>query len=75
MGIERFAPRAARYDREASFPFENYGDLKASGLTALCIPESDGGKGERGAPPVSGNVAGGQENVGEQQISLEGSAL
>jgi alkylation response protein AidB-like acyl-CoA dehydrogenase len=45
LGREKFAPRAARYDREASFPFENYADLKAAGLTALCIPESAGGKG------------------------------
>jgi alkylation response protein AidB-like acyl-CoA dehydrogenase len=45
LGRENFAPRAARYDREASFPFENYADLKAAKLTALCIPESEGGLG------------------------------
>ena len=41
----RFAERAARYDREASFPFENYDDLRASGLLGLCVPERFGGRG------------------------------
>jgi alkylation response protein AidB-like acyl-CoA dehydrogenase len=41
----RFAERAERYDREASFPHENYADLKAAGLLALCVPESFGGLG------------------------------
>jgi alkylation response protein AidB-like acyl-CoA dehydrogenase len=40
-----FAKRAARYDREASFPFENYDDLKNAGLLGLCVPESFGGQG------------------------------
>ena len=40
-----FAERAARYDREASFPFENYDDLRASGLLGLCVPERFGGRG------------------------------
>jgi alkylation response protein AidB-like acyl-CoA dehydrogenase len=40
-----FAKRAARYDREASFPFENYDDLKQAGLLGLCVPEKFGGKG------------------------------
>jgi alkylation response protein AidB-like acyl-CoA dehydrogenase len=40
-----FAQRAARYDREASFPFENYDDLRQAGLLGLCVPESFGGKG------------------------------
>jgi len=40
-----FAARAARYDREASFPFENYADLRAAGLLGLCVPEAYGGKG------------------------------
>ena len=40
-----FAERAARYDREASFPFENYDDLRASGLLGLCVPEGFGGRG------------------------------
>jgi alkylation response protein AidB-like acyl-CoA dehydrogenase len=37
--------RAARYDREASFPFENFEDLRRTGLLGLCVPESFGGKG------------------------------
>jgi len=45
LGRERFAPRAESYDREASFPFENYADLRAHNLLALCIPESEGGWG------------------------------
>jgi alkylation response protein AidB-like acyl-CoA dehydrogenase len=40
-----FASRAARYDSEASFPFENYADLRKAGLLGLCVPESHGGKG------------------------------
>jgi alkylation response protein AidB-like acyl-CoA dehydrogenase len=40
-----FAARAARYDREASFPFENYADLRNAGLLGLCVPETFGGKG------------------------------
>ncbi|MDE2080797.1 MAG: acyl-CoA/acyl-ACP dehydrogenase [Burkholderiales bacterium] len=45
LGRERFAPRAARHDREASFPFENYADLRAAGLLAICVPRSHGGLG------------------------------
>jgi alkylation response protein AidB-like acyl-CoA dehydrogenase len=45
LGRERFAPRAEKYDREASFPFENYTDLRAYNLLALCIPRSAGGWG------------------------------
>jgi alkylation response protein AidB-like acyl-CoA dehydrogenase len=45
LGREKFAPRAARYDREASFPFENYDDLRAARLTALCVPQRHGGLG------------------------------
>ena len=30
-----FAERADRYDREASFPHENYADLKNAGLLGL----------------------------------------
>jgi alkylation response protein AidB-like acyl-CoA dehydrogenase len=40
-----FAGRAAKYDREASFPFENYAELKNAGLLGLCVPEGFGGKG------------------------------
>jgi alkylation response protein AidB-like acyl-CoA dehydrogenase len=40
-----FARRAEKYDREASFPFENYEDLRRAGLLGLCVPEAFGGKG------------------------------
>ena len=45
LGRTRFAPRAAQWDREASFPFANYDDLRSAGLLALCVPESHGGGG------------------------------
>lgn len=45
LGRERFAPRAPRYDRDASFPFENYDDLRAEGLLGICVPERYGGLG------------------------------
>src|SRR5262249_13634836 len=45
LGREKFALRAEKYDREASFPFENYADLRTHNLLALCIPESEGGWG------------------------------
>jgi alkylation response protein AidB-like acyl-CoA dehydrogenase len=45
LGRDKFAARAARYDSEASFPFENYADLRAAGLLALCVPEHYGGIG------------------------------
>ena len=40
-----FARRAEKHDREASFPFENYADLKGAGLLGLCVPEKFGGMG------------------------------
>lgn len=40
-----FAERAAQIDRDAVFPFENYADLRKSGLLGLCVPESHGGGG------------------------------
>src|SRR5262245_23791182 len=45
LGQERFAARAHRYDAEASFPFENYADLRAAGLLGLTVPERHGGLG------------------------------
>src|SRR5712692_11890746 len=41
LARETFVPRAEKYDREASFPFENYADLRAHNLLALCIPETE----------------------------------
>src|SRR5262249_19709077 len=45
LGRDRFAPRAARYDREAEFPTENYTDLRQAGFLGLTIPERYGGLG------------------------------
>ncbi len=41
----RFAPRAARHDAEASFPYENYRELHAAGLLPLTLPKAYGGVG------------------------------
>ncbi len=40
-----FAARAERHDREASFPVENYADLRRAGLLGICIPTAHGGLG------------------------------
>ena len=40
-----FAERAVRYDREASFPFENFADLREIGFLGLCVPTEYGGLG------------------------------
>ncbi|MDP6953495.1 MAG: acyl-CoA dehydrogenase family protein, partial [Alphaproteobacteria bacterium] len=45
LGRERFAARAEHYDSEATFPFENYDDLREAGLLGLCVPEDHGGLG------------------------------
>jgi len=45
LGRDRFAARAPRHDVEASFPFENYADLRAAGLLGLTIPARHGGLG------------------------------
>jgi alkylation response protein AidB-like acyl-CoA dehydrogenase len=45
LALDRFAPRADRHDREASFPHDDYADLHASGLMALCVPAQYGGRG------------------------------
>ncbi len=42
---EKFAQRAAEHDREGTFPFENYADVRAVGLPALIVPEAYGGWG------------------------------
>jgi alkylation response protein AidB-like acyl-CoA dehydrogenase len=48
LGKSRFAERAVRYDREATFPTENFQDLHEAGLLGICIPESQGGHGACG---------------------------
>jgi len=45
LARECFAPRAARHDREASFPFDDYADLRSAGLLGLCVPARHGGLG------------------------------
>jgi alkylation response protein AidB-like acyl-CoA dehydrogenase len=45
LGRDRFAARAAQWDREASFPFANYEDLREAGFLKLCVPTSHGGLG------------------------------
>jgi alkylation response protein AidB-like acyl-CoA dehydrogenase len=45
LARERFAPRAERHDREASFPFDDYTDLRAAGFLGLCVPVRHGGLG------------------------------
>jgi Acyl-CoA dehydrogenase, N-terminal domain len=45
LACERFALRADRHDRAASFPFDDYADLRTEGLLGLCVPERYGGLG------------------------------
>jgi alkylation response protein AidB-like acyl-CoA dehydrogenase len=45
LARERFAPRAERHDREGSFPFDDYADLRTEGFLGLCVPERYGGLG------------------------------
>jgi alkylation response protein AidB-like acyl-CoA dehydrogenase len=40
-----FAARAAKHDRDASFPFENFKELSEAGLLALTVPTALGGAG------------------------------
>jgi len=45
LGQTVFAGRAAAYDREATFPTENYRDLHRAGLLGIAIPKRHGGLG------------------------------
>lgn len=45
LGREKFAARAAHHDAQASFPFENYEDLRRCGLLKICVPRAHGGLG------------------------------
>ena len=45
LARERFAPRAAGYDADSAFPFENYRDLREAGLLGLTVPAEYGGPG------------------------------
>lgn len=42
---DEFAPRAAKYDEEEAFPFENYARMRETGYTIMTIPEELGGLG------------------------------
>ncbi len=52
LTTERLAPRAARYDEEASYPTENWRDLWEGGLLAMTVPREFGGMGLEGLPYV-----------------------
>ena len=45
FGARVLAPRAAKHDREATFPIENFRDMHPEGLLAICIPRDQGGLG------------------------------
>ena len=45
FGQRVLAPRAAKHDREATFPIENFRDMHGAGLLSLCVPKADGGAG------------------------------
>jgi alkylation response protein AidB-like acyl-CoA dehydrogenase len=45
LGRGKFAPRAAQHDRDATFPFENFDDLREAGLLRICVPKRYGGLG------------------------------
>ena len=42
---ERFAERAEQHDRDGSFPFENFAELREAGLLGLTVPQEYGGLG------------------------------
>src|SRR5450755_1196650 len=45
LGQTVFAGRAAAYDRDATFPIENYRDLHRAGLLGIAIPKKHSGLG------------------------------
>jgi alkylation response protein AidB-like acyl-CoA dehydrogenase len=45
FGARVLAPRAARWDREAAFPTDNYDDMRREGWLGICIPAEEGGMG------------------------------
>jgi alkylation response protein AidB-like acyl-CoA dehydrogenase len=53
LAQQNFAARSAGYDREASFPVEDFADLYQAGLLGAAIPTEFGGS---GLGPYQGNV-------------------
>jgi alkylation response protein AidB-like acyl-CoA dehydrogenase len=45
LGETKFAARAAKWDKEASFPTENFRDFHAVGFLSMCVPKDHGGEG------------------------------
>ena len=45
LGQGKFADRASEFDREATFPTQNYKDMHEAGLLGICIPREHGGAG------------------------------
>src|SRR6267154_126143 len=45
FGKRVLAPRAAKHDREATFPIENFRDMHPEGLLGICVPKQHGGSG------------------------------
>ncbi len=41
----RFTERAATHDAQASFPAQNFAELRQAGLLGICVPEAHGGLG------------------------------
>jgi alkylation response protein AidB-like acyl-CoA dehydrogenase len=42
---DRFAERAGEHDREGTFPFQNYEEMREAGYLGLTVPEELGGRG------------------------------
>src|SRR4051812_970341 len=53
LAQQKFAARAAGYDREAAYPTEDFADLHRAGLLCAAIPAEFGGS---GLGPYQGNV-------------------
>lgn len=43
LAREQFAPRAAQYDRNGTFPHENFAELRALGIPGMALPKALGG--------------------------------
>ena len=43
--VDKFRQRSAKYDREGSFPVENFEDIKRAGLLGIMVPRDKGGLG------------------------------